>query len=330
MNPASCGAWLTQSETGTRHLDTHVPGGAVAEYATSEATRHVCNVPHGRDNAPENGGEGAGYLADQGLALAEGDLTREFTGKERDAETGLDYFGARYYGGAQGRFTSPDRPSYDWNPGDPQSWNLYSYVRNSPLVYTDPDGRACVSDKEGNEHNDNNGGQSCEDARKKEQKDKPSATVYGGPEAAKQEVREIVGDFLTGKAPKEVVYGSRDPFTISFQRSAAMDAIVAGIKKDCSQAQGRVSVGTGEAFVNTAIDGILGGEGFLTPQAQLGAFNTTFSKSDGRVDIQVTNPISLNSLAFHATAPLGIKNPEKGPLSTVNQILQFAIADPCR
>jgi len=32
----------------------------------------------------------------------------EFTGKERDQETGLDYFGARYYGSALGRFTSPD------------------------------------------------------------------------------------------------------------------------------------------------------------------------------------------------------------------------------
>jgi RHS repeat-associated protein len=33
---------------------------------------------------------------------------QEFTGKERDAETGLDYFGERYYSGAQGRFTTPD------------------------------------------------------------------------------------------------------------------------------------------------------------------------------------------------------------------------------
>jgi RHS repeat-associated protein len=31
---------------------------------------------------------------------------RNSTGKERDAETGLDYFGARYYSGAQARFTS--------------------------------------------------------------------------------------------------------------------------------------------------------------------------------------------------------------------------------
>jgi len=42
------------------------------------------------------------------------------TGKERDAETGLDYFVARYYSGAQGRFTSPDTPLVDQQPSDPQ------------------------------------------------------------------------------------------------------------------------------------------------------------------------------------------------------------------
>ncbi len=61
----------------------------------------------------------------------------KFTGKERDAETGLDYFGARYYGGAQGRFTSPDQPFLDQRPEDPQSWNLYTYGRNNPLRYID-------------------------------------------------------------------------------------------------------------------------------------------------------------------------------------------------
>jgi RHS repeat-associated protein len=61
------------------------------------------------------------------------------TGKERDAETGLDYFEARYYSSAQGRFTSPDAP-VDQHPADPQSWNLYTYVRNNPLILTDPTG----------------------------------------------------------------------------------------------------------------------------------------------------------------------------------------------
>jgi RHS repeat-associated protein len=64
------------------------------------------------------------------------------SGKERDAETGLDYFGFRYYSGAQGRWTSPDEPFADQHPADPQSWNLYGYVRNNPLRYIDPDGHA--------------------------------------------------------------------------------------------------------------------------------------------------------------------------------------------
>jgi RHS repeat-associated protein len=72
------------------------------------------------------------------------DVRLKFTGKERDAETGLDYFGARYLSAAQGRFTSPDVPLLDQQPGDPQSWNLYSYVRNNPLIFTDPTGNDCV------------------------------------------------------------------------------------------------------------------------------------------------------------------------------------------
>ncbi|WP_031497855.1 RHS repeat-associated core domain-containing protein [Bryobacter aggregatus] len=66
------------------------------------------------------------------------------SGKERDAETGLDFFGARYMSSAMGRFTSPDVPLLDQQPGDPQSWNLYSYVRNNPLIFTDPTGNDCV------------------------------------------------------------------------------------------------------------------------------------------------------------------------------------------
>lgn len=66
----------------------------------------------------------------------------EFTGKERDAETGLDYFGARYFSGAQGRFTSPDPVMLSKQRiFDPQQWNMYGYSRNNPLVMIDPDGR---------------------------------------------------------------------------------------------------------------------------------------------------------------------------------------------
>ena len=65
-----------------------------------------------------------------------------FTGKERDAETGLDYFGARYQRAGVGRFTSVDPlMTFDENLVDPQRWNRYAYVRNNPLRYVDPDGR---------------------------------------------------------------------------------------------------------------------------------------------------------------------------------------------
>ena len=63
-----------------------------------------------------------------------------FTGKERDAETGLDYFGARYLSSAQGRFTSPDPLNESGNPKGPQSWNRYTYVLNNPLRFIDPNG----------------------------------------------------------------------------------------------------------------------------------------------------------------------------------------------
>jgi len=64
------------------------------------------------------------------------------SGKEHDSESGLDNFGARYFGSTMGRFMSPDPPLLDQHIADPQSWNLYSYGRNNPLSYIDPTGNA--------------------------------------------------------------------------------------------------------------------------------------------------------------------------------------------
>ena len=66
------------------------------------------------------------------------DLTHRFTGHERDLQTGYDYMHFRFYGSNMGRFLKPDNI-----PGaltDPQSWNLYAYVRNNPANATDPTG----------------------------------------------------------------------------------------------------------------------------------------------------------------------------------------------
>jgi RHS repeat-associated protein len=82
-----------------------------------------------------------------------------FTGKERDSESGLDFFGARYYSGPHGRFTSPDPlvwndrrlgsflagrsvslPTLEEYISNPQNFNLYSYVTNNPLARVDVTG----------------------------------------------------------------------------------------------------------------------------------------------------------------------------------------------
>jgi RHS repeat-associated protein len=80
----------------------------------------------------------------------------KFTGKERDSETGLDYFGARYYGSTMGRFLSPDPDDDSGIEKDPQSWNRYAYARNNPLLLTDPTGESyqvCQKDANGKDSN---------------------------------------------------------------------------------------------------------------------------------------------------------------------------------
>jgi RHS repeat-associated protein len=71
--------------------------------------------------------------------------TYKFTGKERDTESGLDDFGARYFTSQFGRFMTPD---WSASPvlvpyadlGNPQTSNLYAYVANNPLNTVDPEG----------------------------------------------------------------------------------------------------------------------------------------------------------------------------------------------
>jgi RHS repeat-associated protein len=96
---------------------------------------------------------GQGYPVRQGTFLPFGEeynpqVTNnhyKFTGKERDTESSLDYFGERYYSNGVGRFITPDWAAKATAVPyaelvDPQSLNLYSYVRNRPTVMVDADG----------------------------------------------------------------------------------------------------------------------------------------------------------------------------------------------
>ena len=74
-----------------------------------------------------------------------------YTGKERDTESGNDYFDARYYSSNLGRFMSPDwsakaEPVPYARLDDPQTLNLYSYLQNSPTAGVDADGHCPSGD----------------------------------------------------------------------------------------------------------------------------------------------------------------------------------------
>jgi RHS repeat-associated protein len=64
--------------------------------------------------------------------------THDFTGQERDPETGNDYMHFRSFESAMGRFMRPD--NINGTAMNPQSWNLYSYVHGNPVTFNDPTG----------------------------------------------------------------------------------------------------------------------------------------------------------------------------------------------
>lgn len=89
----------------------------------------------------------ADYQPFGGVAAESGTVgnTHQFTGKERDPETGLQYFGARFYDGGIGRFLSVDPALLRGQPASalqsPQRLNLYAYSANNPYRFVDPTGK---------------------------------------------------------------------------------------------------------------------------------------------------------------------------------------------
>ena len=85
------------------------------------------------------------------------DPKRKFSDKERDGETGLDYFGGRYFSAPVRWADGHTSGRYRWLSIDPvldrrramvncQLWNLYAFCANNPITFTDPEGRVLYVD----------------------------------------------------------------------------------------------------------------------------------------------------------------------------------------
>jgi RHS repeat-associated protein len=139
-----------QADVGTRYLmSDHLGSTRVVVDGTGAAQQCNDYLPFGEDIPAGKGGRSNCFPNGNYPETGPDKANQKFTGKERDWETGLDYFGARYFSAAQGRFTTADWSAVPQatpyaNLVDPQTLNLYTYVRNNPLSKRDLDGHVCA------------------------------------------------------------------------------------------------------------------------------------------------------------------------------------------
>jgi RHS repeat-associated protein len=138
------GAWTNYIFFGGERVARNDPGNTVSYYFSD----HLKTTDVVTDAQGNIKNESDFYAWGGELQFSTNDSNHyKFTGKERDSETGLDYFGARYYSNGLGRFITPDwaaKPAAVPYAvlGNPQSLNLYAYVLNLPTIGMDVDGHA--------------------------------------------------------------------------------------------------------------------------------------------------------------------------------------------
>jgi RHS repeat-associated protein len=236
-----------------------------------------------------------------------------FTGQERDSESGLDFFGARYLSSSMGRMMSPDPVFISIDRiRDPQGLNLYAYARNNPLSITDPTGldfyQTCTSTKDN--------GDTCQQV----QNGSAKVWVQGSSDSdgnftASRIANDADGNLVDTAHGNAAVSGSFDENGVhlngaqgqfidgSAQTNVNGSGIFSGIQgqfvSDCGgSCQGRAElVGSDQAL--SAMEGALNRQGGLTSALDLlsGAHNpgTQWKDSDGYIHVILNGDGTLNA-----------------------------------
>jgi RHS repeat-associated protein len=182
------GAWLRGEVYGAgRHLATYYGGTTYFNFADHLGTERV----RANMSAPPPYETCTSLPFGDWLNCTGGDASpMHFTGQERDSESGLDNFGARYDSSSLGRFMTPD--PLGGSLADPQTLNKYAYVRNNPLNLTDPTGLyTCRDDPaDGSSHCSSDADRQFELARQQDLQSKNNkdvvraAQAYGDPNSS--------------------------------------------------------------------------------------------------------------------------------------------------
>jgi RHS repeat-associated protein len=245
-------------------------------------------------------------------SLYDSDAGSRSTGKERDTESGNDYFEARYYASSMGRMLSPDPVFISADRiADPQGLNLYAYARNNPLTITDPTGldfyQTCTHTKDN--------GDTCQQVQNGSSKVWVQGTSDSNGFTANRIANDADGNLVDTAHGNAAVSGSFDENGVhlngaqgqfidgSAQTNVNGSGVFSGIQgqfvSDCGgSCQGRAElVGSDQAL--SAMEGALNRQGGLTTALDLlsGAHNsgTQWKDSNGYIHVILNGDGTLNA-----------------------------------
>ena len=276
-----------------------------------------------------------------------GDATEHhFTGKERDTESGLDYFGARYYASSMGRFSSPDPSGLAYaSLANPQSLNLYSYAWNNPLINIDPSGMECVWDDGSYDAADdaqtgNAAGCSGQGGTYVNPDLFENALLTNGQNANIQygswsgsANSTIASSWTTasatssfqydaswasayfnawagGQLPTSIAYGQNDPATLAMiNRPYVQNQLAAYKAAGCPATGTKAGQGSGAAYLETAGGVASGNPNYV--QAEVGGYSGSITTSGGVTTVTLSNVSGISSLSGYS-AGVGAINSTTG------------------